>query len=100
MNQSSRQRERRCSHDLLVGGKGGSVMRCTPPFLGKATGGLALSQTDRKRSYLTKGPMGIIPSGMIPHWESTATSNQHIQVRSSRKGFRAKRGIMGAAFWH
>ena len=86
---------------LAAWGWGVSFSDAPPLFLWQGREGLALSQTGCMRRYLTKGPMGIIPSGMIPHWESTATSIQHIQVSCSRrKGFRAKRGNMGAAIWH
>ena len=74
-------------------GEGVSLSDAGTLFLARAS--WPLSQSDCKRSYLTRGPMGIIPSGMIPHWESTATSNQHIQISCSSKGFRAKRGNMG-----
>ena len=53
-------------------------MRCTPPFLGKAMGGLALSQTKLQIKRPEQSPMGIIPSGMIPHWEPRAKSIQYI----------------------
>ena len=37
-------------------------------------------------------PMGIIPSGMIPHWEPTSRSVQSIYNSLVQQGFRAKRG--------
>ena len=70
---------------LAALGWGVSFSDAPPLFLWQGREGLALSQTGCMRSYLTRGPMGIIPSGMIPHWESTATSIQHIQVSCSRR---------------
>ena len=66
-----------------VGGEGSVSAAPTPFFLGKAMGGLALSQTGSSKGYLCRVQWGS-SLGMIPHWEPRAKSIQYILIKFFR----------------
>ena len=61
------------------------------PFL-LGQGRLDLEPRHRCEKQPDSNPMGIIPTGMIPHWEPTSRSVQSIYNSLVQQGFRAKRG--------
>ena len=94
-NQASRQRGGSSPHFVCWLPWGGVFRSQTrhPFFLWQGREGLALSQTGCMRSYLTRGPTGIIPSGMIP--QSTAINSAYTSQLFKKKGVQGKEGNHG-----
>ena len=66
--------------DLLILG-GGSLSDCALllSFSAEHYGLLGLESNMLQAGLPEQSPMGIIPSGMIPHWEASAKSIQYTQ---------------------
>ena len=83
---SKQAKGRRVPHTLSAGclGVGCFVLRRATPFSLARPGGFGLEPNRFKQRIPVQSPMGIIPSGMIPHREPRAKSIQYILIKFFR----------------